>query len=666
MFPLGWGSLPSVDQELMSGSSVRVPPNAPTDHEVELHFARMQRWLQMESDAEIARLSDRRQNQSEGNAERTGETLLHMVVADQIPGLGGLQLVTFGRQPKAPPLPWHRLRVGSPVVVSPMENQHPSAAVSGVVSDRKSETLQVALSRVPEERRLRIDMAADEVTRQRQSLALRRAQGATGRLSHLKKVLMGQRTPEFLSLPELVLPAHLNESQKDAIRLARSAQDIAVIHGPPGTGKTTTLVALIVQAVKAGEKVLACAPSNTAVDHLLEELVEVGQRVVRIGHPARVTPRLQQHSLDGLLEQHESQVVVKALRRQAEDLLRQTEKWTRSPRASGERHHQRRAARDLEQEAKALERYMTKSVLDSADIVCATTTFNDDVLWGRHFDLGVIDEACQSTEPGSWCPLPFVDKVVLAGDPQQLPPTVLSLDAAAEGFDRSLMQRQMEIHGPEICRLLDVQYRMHQDIMEFSSRQLYEGKLIADHSVRGHVLSDMTGVSALPITSVPVAFYDSAGANWDEELEPNGLSKRNPQEAAFVLKKVAELFEAGVEPHSIGVIAPYAAQVRLLRDLSSRQSPRSLWSTVEIDTIDGFQGREKEAILISLVRSNATHEIGFLNDRRRMNVALTRARRKLIVVGDSATLGADSFYQAFLDYVTQIGAYHTVWAELDL
>lgn len=650
----------------MSGSSVRVPPNAPTDHEVELHFARMQRWLQMESDAEIARLSDRRQNQNEGNAERTGETLLHMVITDQIPGLGGLQLVTFGRQAKAPPLPWHRLRVGSPVVVSPMENQHPSAAVSGVVSERTSETLQVAISRVPEERRLRIDMAADEVTRQRQSIALRRALGATGRLAHLKKVLMGQRTPEFRSIPELVLPGHLNESQKDAIRLARSAQDIAVVHGPPGTGKTTTLVALIVQAVKAGEKVLACAPSNTAVDHLLEELVEAGQRVVRIGHPARVTPRLQQHSLDGLLEQHESQVVVKALRRQAEELLRQAEKWTRAPRATGERHQQRRAARDLEQEAKALERYMAKSVLDNADVVCATTTFNDDFLWGRHFDLGVIDEACQSTEPGSWCPLPFVDKVVLAGDPQQLPPTVLSLEAAAEGFDCSLMQRQMEIHGPEISHLLDVQYRMHQEIMEFSSRQLYEGKLVADHTVRGHVLSDLEGVSALPITSVPVAFYDSAGANWDEELEPNGLSKRNPQEAAFVLKKVAELFEAGVEANAIGVIAPYAAQVRLLRDSASRQMPRGMWSNVEIDTIDGFQGREKEVIVISLVRSNATHEIGFLNDRRRMNVALTRARRKLIVVGDSATLGTDSFYQAFLEYVSQIGAYHTVWAELDL
>ena len=639
------------------------PPHAPTDHEVDLHFARMARWLQMESAAEVVRMGERKKAQGEGNAEKSGETLLNMIVVDQLAGLGALQLVTFGRQPKAPPMPWHRLRVGSPVVVSPMDNDHPSASISGVVSERSGDTLQVAISRLPDEHRLRIDLAADEVTRQRQSVALRRAQGATGRLAHLRKILLGQRAPEFRSLPQLELPNHLNDSQKDAIQLARSACDLAVIHGPPGTGKTTTLVALIVQAVLAGEKVLACAPSNTAVDHLLEELVDAGQRVVRIGHPARVTPRLQHHCLDGLMEQHESQVVVKALRRQAEDLLRQAEKWTRAPRIRGDRHEMRRAARDLEQEAKALERYMTRSILDGADIVCATTTFNDDLLGNRHFDLGVIDEACQSTEPGSWCPLPFVDKVVLAGDPQQLPPTVLSLEAAAEGFDRSLMQRIMELHGPPIGRLLNVQYRMHQQIMEFSSQQLYDGRLVADASVREHRLCDLPYVANETITQAPIIFYDSAGANWDEELEPTGLSKRNRHEAKLVLKKVGELLEAGVSPQDIGVIAPYAAQVRLLRDAAMQRSPRDLWRSVEIDTVDGFQGREKEAIVISLVRSNPQHEIGFLSDRRRMNVALTRARRKLIVIGDSATLAIEPFYQAFLEYVSDLQAYHTVWEE---
>jgi len=639
------------------------PPQTVSDYDVEQHFRSLARWLKMESEAELARMAERRQQQREGGAEKSGETILNLVIADQTAGLGGLQLVTFRRKSPPIPMPWHRLRVGSPVVVSPVDNTHANAGVSGVVSGRTADSLQVALTQLPEAAVLRIDLAVDEVARQRQSTALARAQSATGRLAQLRRVLLGQRPPDFGIEPELELPPHLNESQQDAIRFARSARDLAVIHGPPGTGKTTTLVALIVQAVAAGEKVLACAPSNTAVDHLLEELIEARQRAVRIGHPARVTPRLQQHSLDGLVDQHESQVVAKALRRQAEDLLRQAEKWTRAPRASGERHHLRRAARDLEQEAKALERYMVRSILDSADIVCATTTFNDDLLGNRHFDLLVIDEACQSTEPGSWCPLPYADKMVLAGDPQQLPPTVLSLEAAAEGFDRSLMQRQMELHGPDISRLLNVQYRMHHQIMDFSSRQFYEGRLVPDESVRHHRLSDLVGVANLPITREPVVFFDSAGASWDEELEPNGLSKRNPREAALALKQVDELLAAGIDPLTIGVIAPYAAQVRLLRDLANRRRPQELWRDVEIDTVDGFQGREKEAIVISLVRSNQIHEIGFLADRRRMNVALTRARRKLIVIGDSATLGIAPFYQEFLDYVTAIGAYRTVWQE---
>jgi superfamily I DNA and/or RNA helicase len=641
------------------------PARNVSDYDVEQHFRSLGRWLKMESEAELERMAQRRQQQREGGAEKSGETILNLVIADQTAGLGGLQLVTFRRQSPQIPMPWHRLRVGAPVVVSPVDQAQANAGVSGVVSGRQADSLQVALTQLPSASVVRIDLAVDEVARQRQQAALARAQAATGRLAALRRVLMGQRQPEFGPPPGGELPSSLNPSQQDAIRFARAARDLAIIHGPPGTGKTTTLVALIVQAVAAGEKVLACAPSNTAVDHLLEQLIEAGQRAVRIGHPARVTPRLQQHSLDGLVDQHESQVVVKGLRRQAESLWRQAEKWTRAQRAAGERHHLRRAARDLEQEAKALERYMIRSILDSADIVCATTTFNDDLLGHRHFELLVIDEACQSTEPGSWCPLPYADKVVLAGDPQQLPPTVLSLEAAAEGFDRSLMQRQMELHGPEISRLLNVQYRMHHQIMDFSSRQFYDGRLVPDESVRLHQLSDLVGVADCPITREPVEFYDSAGANWDEELEPNGLSKRNPQEANLALKKVDQLLAAGVQPLAIGVIAPYAAQVRLLRDSANRRRPQALWRDVEIDTVDGFQGREKEAIVISLVRSNSVQEIGFLADRRRMNVALTRARRKLIVIGDTATLGVDAFYQEFLTYVTEIGAYHTVWEETD-
>jgi len=221
-----------------------------------------------------------------------------------------------------------------------------------------------------------------------------------------------------------------------------------------------------------------------------------------------------------------------------------------------------------------------------------------------------------------------------------------------------MMERQIELWGDDITRRLDVQYRMNRAIMDFSSEQFYEGDLVADDSVVDHVLSDLPNVQDDFFTQQIVTFIDSAGASWDEELEPEGLSKRNPQEAKLVLQQVKQLHEAGVDYHDIAVIAPYAAQVRLLRDQFEGQG-------LEIDTVDGFQGREKEVVVISLVRSNAINEIGFLSDRRRMNVALTRARRKLVVIGDSATLGVDDFYRQFFDYVEARGTYQTVW-EFDL
>ena len=320
-----------------------------------------------------------------------------------------------------------------------------------------------------------------------------------------------------------------------------------------------------------------------------------------------------------------------------------------------------------------LERQAIDSIMGRAKVICATTTFNESLLGERRFDICVIDEACQSTEPGCWVPMLRCDRLVLAGDHQQLPPTVLSTQAAREGFAKSLMEREMELYGSDVSRMLTVQYRMHRKIMDFSSQQFYDGELVAHDSVVEHLLTDLDEVNSTnskfggqaapdsdPAGSAfiqePVTFIDTAGAGWDEELEPEGLSKRNPQEAELILKKAYSLIDAGLAPKDIAVIAPYAAQVRLIRSMSQHE-------TLEIDTVDGFQGREKEAVLITLVRSNNENEIGFLADRRRMNVALTRARRKLVVIGDSATLGIDDFYKSFFEYVESLQAYHTVWEE---
>ncbi len=627
-----------------------------TPADQEKHFVDMAEWIAMESKAEIQRMEERRRVQDSEDAEKSGETLLDLVVADFVHGLGGHKLVTFKRRNETIGMPWHRLRVGSPVVVSPFQADGNSE--TGVVSRKKRDSLEVAMNRWPDADAFRIDLTADEVTRQRQLAAIMTAKDSRGRLGYMRSVLMGAKKPGFSEKElDLQFRTRLNESQENAVRFALSAEALAIIHGPPGTGKTTTVVELIIQSIERGDKVLACAPSNTAVDNLLERLIDAGQRVVRIGHPARVAERLRDHSLDGLVDSHENMPVIRDILREAEAIFRKSDKWTRAKRPHGERQDMRREAKRLQADAKMLERQAVNSILDRANVICATTTYNPDMLGDRWFDLAIVDEACQSTEPGCWVPLLCSDKIVLAGDHQQLPPTVLSTEAARQGFSKSLMERQIELYGEEVSRMLTVQYRMHRDIMNFSSDQFYDGELVAHESVVEHRLCDLDEVTDDEFTQTTVTFIDTAGAGWDEELEPNGLSKRNPNEADLVLKKVTMLLQSGMEAKDIAVIAPYAAQVRLLRD---RFEGRGL----EIDTVDGFQGREKEAVIITLVRSNNENEIGFLSDRRRMNVALTRARRKLLVIGDSATLGIDEFYRSFFEYVESLGGYQTVWEEM--
>ncbi|MEL7499329.1 MAG: AAA domain-containing protein [Planctomycetota bacterium] len=623
--------------------------------ESEKHFVDMVTWLAMESQAEVQRMDERRKKQNQRDAEKSGETILDLIIADHETGLGGQKLVTFKRKSAAKAMPWHRLRVGAPVVVSafPIGGQ----SETGVVSKRLSDAIQVSMNRWPEADVFRVDLTADEVTRQRQLKAIMSAKDAKGRLGKLRDVMMGELEPTFLP-PERSQPitfrTQLNETQQAAIEFALNANDLAVIHGPPGTGKTTTVAELICQAIATGDRVLACAPSNTAVDNLLERLIQLDQRVVRIGHPARVGEDLRKYTLDGLVDEHESTEIIREMRREAESLFRQSDKWTRAKRTRGDRQELRREAKQLLFNARTLERQAIEFILDDADVICATTTFNEDLLGDRKFDMVVIDEACQSTEPGCWIPLARSQRIVLAGDHQQLPPTVLSKQAADEGFAISLMERQIEQWGPTISRMLGVQYRMHRDIMAFSSEQFYDDELRSHESVIEHRLCDLPDVEESEFTREIFTFIDSAGAAWDEELEPEGLSKRNPNEARLVLHEVQRLLEAGVAPSEIAVIAPYAAQVRLIRDLYEGDG-------LEIDTVDGFQGREKEAVIISMVRSNAKNEIGFLADRRRMNVALTRARRKLVVIGDSGTLGIDPFYQSFLEYIDNNGTYRTVW-----
>lgn len=619
------------------------------------HFQRLADWIDLESVAEAERLNERRQRQKGPDAEKSGETLLDLVVTDEDTGLGGRYLITLVKRNRTLQLPWNRLRVGSPVILTPNDDLSGDAC-QGVVTSISRKSIQVAVNDYPDAERLRIDLSPDEITRKRMLNALKRAQDARGRTKELRDILLGQRELSFKNQEDCQFNTELNESQQAAIRFALSASDVAIIHGPPGTGKTTTIVELICQAISKRQKVLACAPSNTAVDNLLEKLVDAGQKAVRLGHPARVSERLHEHTLDAQVARHELTDLIREMRREAENLFRQAGKFTRAKPVHGAKREMRQDAKRLKADVRMLEQQAIDSIIDNANVVCATTTLDESLLGDRRFDLVVIDEACQSTEPGCWMPVLRADRLVLAGDHCQLPPTVLSKQAAKDGLEVSLLERLVGVYGDRVTRRLNVQYRMHDQIMNFSSEQFYDGTLQSHGSVSGHVLTDLDYVDEQLVTIEPVTFIDSAGAGWDEEIEPDGLSKRNIQEAELVLRKITELQDAGLRGRDIAVIAPYAAQVRWLRQNSPDER-------VEIDTVDGFQGREKEAVIISLVRSNPEGEIGFLADARRMNVALTRARRKLIVIGDSATVGGNDFFAELLEYFELIGAYHTVWEE---
>ena len=623
------------------------------------HFAHLAALLEVEAAAEAAETQRQFKQLTPVEAERAGHSLIDLVVAEQSAGLGGRCLVVLRKRDLTRPLPWTRLNVGSPVLVSVQDASE--SGLRGVISRRLEQAVEVALSQpIPAETaadRYRVDHSSDEISRRRQRAALERARSARGdRLAVLRSVLLGEQPPGMRQRETLTgLDRQLDRSQVEAVEVALAAEDVAIIHGPPGTGKTTAVVELIRQAVKRGEKVLACAPSNLAVDNVIERLAAAGERAIRLGHPARVMPELRERTLDLIVQNHPDIKLAKKLTQEAHALFEKSGKYTRARPAPGSKRELREAAKLALDDARRIESQVVQEVLDSADVLCATLTgIDSDVLGQRQFDLLVIDEACQTTEPPCWIPLSRCHRVVLAGDHCQLPPTVISQDAARDGLAISLLERLMQGGSPPVSRQLQVQYRMHREIMDFSSAEFYESSLIADETVADHRLFHLPQVAENELTRRAIEFIDTAGAGYDDEVEESGRSHLNRSEAELAVAQVEALTAAGLPGRDIAVIAPYAAQVRHLREFCGELS-------TEIDTVDGFQGREKEAVIISLVRSNSKGEIGFLADTRRMNVALTRARRKLIVIGDSSTVARHAFYSRLVEYFEAIGAYRTVW-----
>lgn len=626
------------------------------------HFQRLLRGLELEAAEEARAVANARQRATGAAAERGGACLIGLAMRDETTGLGGRVVITLGKRDQRLELPWTRLNPGSPVVLSE-EAGSGDMALRGVVTGRNRATITIALSESPEpiaaRPTFRLELSSDEISRQRQRDAIQKVAAVQrGPLAALKRCLMGEDAPAFPQQQSWTPLNSLDESQREAVQFALAAESVAIIHGPPGTGKTTTVVELIRQAIRRGDRVLACAPSNLAVDNLLERLLFAGEQAIRLGHPARVLPELREQTLDVLVESHPDLKLAREWVNQAWDLRRQANKYKRTAPPPGLRRNLRDEANQLLADARQLESRTVAHLLDSATVVCATLTgLNPDLLGDRRFDLVVIDEAAQATEPACWIPLLRASRLVLAGDHCQLPPTVISHEAKREKLHLSLMERLIERWGTTISRRLTMQYRMHENIMQFSSDEFYESSLVAAELVRQHLLSDIPGVTANPLTQSANRFYDTAGSGCDEQSEPGSQSLENPGEAAFVASYVNGLLAAGVDAGDVAVVTPYAAQARRLRDLIPQ-------AAVEVDTVDGFQGREKEAVLISLVRSNTTGELGFLTDTRRVNVALTRARRHLAVFGDSSTLAHHEFYLRLLEHFECQNAYGTVW-ELD-
>ncbi|HZZ84210.1 MAG TPA: AAA domain-containing protein [Anaeromyxobacteraceae bacterium] len=617
--------------------------------ELERRLRRFAELLQAERDEERARYAEARGRLSLAEREARGLALLDVEAVEES-GLAGRALVTFGKG-RGEPLAGARLGVGTIVRVG-LRREERSDAPEGVVARRSRTRVSVAFDEPPPDwatdGRVVLELLPSPVTWERLAGGVRRM-GEQKEARRWHAVLSGE-PPRFagraLDGPP---PRDLNPEQRQALDLCERAEDLALVHGPPGTGKTTVLVEVIRRAAARGEQVLAAAPSNLAADNLLERLVAAGVDGVRLGHPARVLPQLLPHTLEARVGAHESARIAAGLVDEALALRRDARKrkQRRGPGRFSEARQSEKDARALLAEARALEARAEAEVLSRAPVVVATLTGLDaPPLAGRRFPLAVVDEATQAVEPAVYLALLRAGRAVLAGDHLQLPPTVLSAAAQAGGLGISLFERLAALHGDAVKVTLAEQHRMNALIMRYPSEALYGGRLRAHPAVAGHALDDR-----------PLEFIDTAGRGFEDETPEGSDSKQNPGEAELVAAQVERVLALGVAPRDVAVIAPYDAQVQRLRQLLAQRLDEGL----EVDTVDGFQGREKEAVVVSLTRSNEQGEVGFLADVRRMNVAVTRARKKLVVVGDGATVARHPFYEGFLRHAQEIGGWRSAW-----
>ena len=507
---------------------------------------------------------------------------------------------------------------------------------TGVISYVQDDVMVVslpsslALAEIQGETDLGVQLYFDETTYKMMFAALKEVMSArNNRIAELRDILLGMQPASYRDLFPIRFP-WLNVSQEEAVNRVLGAKDVAIVHGPPGTGKTTTLVEAIYETLHRENQVLVSAQSNAAVDWIAEKLVDRGVNVLRIGNPTRVNDKMLSFTYERRFESHPDYAELWSIRKAIREIQSNLRHRSRS-----ERDTDRNRLSRLKYRATELEVKIDTELFDEARVIaCTLVGAANHLLTNHHFTTLFIDEAAQALEA------------------QQLPPTIKCIEAARDGLDRTLMQKIAQ-RKPETVSLLNVQYRMNETIMNFSSRYFYHNRLKAAPEVRNRGILEW---------DTPIVWTDTAGCDFEENQQAESLSRVNRKEAEVLVLQLQVYIEnigkerVLEERIDFGVISPYKAQVHYLRSLIKRNAFfKPLRSLITVHTVDGFQGQERDVILISLVRANEAGQIGFLNDLRRMNVAITRARMKLILLGDAFTLTQHPFYRKLYKYIEENG-----------